>query len=877
MNLVAGIRAQALERRAQALETVKQRRETTKQLIEQHRAAALAKVEEHRQLAEDSRLAALKLVEEYRVAATAKAEEQRVILAKKLGLLKGDKQIEAEQRQYTRAIMGEEPMNEDAYDSEGNSDQSLSDDDNMKALVTLSPATSTQSITRHDSRQQKKQERKEYRQRKEAERRLAKQQKKNKKEQTRRLKKQTKTDNIHMKKEEKNCRPLAICDVGRFFQPALPSVPEDSATNQDPFGKDRFQEISPHVTSKSTSSLSTTDSGTTILEAPTMHRTREASISLPEGAYKPMASTTQYKFALSSDDHEDATAMRRYATPFPSVQSDAAVYEPRAKEQTSVSSGSDYTRHGVSEGTRDGSPAAVSPSKTGARAFNFSTSSEDQASSMMQRWNTPYTPADTAHYLAVDQQDTDTTIASEAATYITSQALPKSTLNEMSSNSSQEDVQRVESFATGGTTQQAPLSTSLQEGMPSVEITRTQTRKPVPSIETAKAASSFTASATSTSPSTASTVERKDSAAQSKSSNSRYLSPAAQPRHLQHINQDTVYEPEFDARVPQKIRTADYARFRDKYEKAGKAVGSGAFGSVSVVRRRADKKSLFAVKEFRGRDSKESRMEYNRRVATEFCFASALNHPNVINTIEVLRDSDKWFQIMEFAPFDLFTAVKSQKMRGDEICCVFKQLMCGVEYLHSVGLAHRDLKLENLVLDAHGIIKIIDFGSAVVFRYPHEDKLIPATGFAGSEPYLAPEVLDQDEYMPAMTDVWSCAIIFCCMWNKRFPWKSPCFTDKDFRVFATEIPCEDEEQRLAALNISKVTTGKHKIQGPWRLLRHLPAEARPVIFNMLDLEPEDRATARELLMSTWLHDSHMCYLEDGSLHRKHEHILLSPE
>lgn len=341
--------------------------------------------------------------------------------------------------------------------------------------------------------------------------------------------------------------------------------------------------------------------------------------------------------------------------------------------------------------------------------------------------------------------------------------------------------------------------------------------------------------------------------------------------------QPTVYEPEFDANVPQKIRTADYQRFRDKYVSAGQSLGSGAFGAVSVVRRRSDKTSLFAVKEFRGRESSESRMEYNRRVATEFCFASALNHPNVINTIEVLRDEGKWFQIMEFAPFDLFTAVKSQKMRGSEILCVFKQMMCGVEYLHSIGLAHRDLKLENMVLDAHGIIKIIDFGSAVVFRYPHETRIIPATGFAGSEPYLAPEVLDDGEYLPAQTDIWSCAIVFCCMWNKRFPWKSPCFTDKDFRTFAAEISIEDEEERLAALNISKVQTAKHAIQGPWRLLRHLPAESRAVIFNMLDLEPEQRAPARDLLQSAWLYDIDMCFIEDGVLRQKHEHNLLPPE
>jgi serine/threonine protein kinase len=64
----------------------------------------------------------------------------------------------------------------------------------------------------------------------------------------------------------------------------------------------------------------------------------------------------------------------------------------------------------------------------------------------------------------------------------------------------------------------------------------------------------------------------------------------------------------------------------------------------------------------------------------------------------------------------------------EEIGCCFKQIVAGVRYLHEMGLAHRDLKLDNCVVNEFGIVKIIDFGCAVVFKYPLEQDLIEATG-----------------------------------------------------------------------------------------------------------------------------------------------------
>ena len=121
---------------------------------------------------------------------------------------------------------------------------------------------------------------------------------------------------------------------------------------------------------------------------------------------------------------------------------------------------------------------------------------------------------------------------------------------------------------------------------------------------------------------------------------------------------------------------------------------------------------------------------------------------------------------------DLFSVVMSGKMIRPEIYCIFRQIVDGVAYLHGMGLAHRDLKLDNCVMTLDNVVKIIDFGTATVFQYPGKG-FTQASGVVGSDPYLAPEVLTADKYDPRKTDVWSVAVIFMCMILRRFPWKIP--------------------------------------------------------------------------------------------------------
>lgn len=169
----------------------------------------------------------------------------------------------------------------------------------------------------------------------------------------------------------------------------------------------------------------------------------------------------------------------------------------------------------------------------------------------------------------------------------------------------------------------------------------------------------------------------------------------------------------------------------ESYGKFERLLGEGGGGSVHLMKRRSDGK-MFAVKLLRARRPYEGEREYNKKVTAEFCIASTLHHGSIIETMDLVRENGNWYVVMEYAPYDLFAMVTTEiRVTQEEVTCYTSQVLNGVSYLHSMGLAHRDLKLENVVVNEHGIAKIIDFGSAVVFRYPCEQNIVHISGKLG--------------------------------------------------------------------------------------------------------------------------------------------------
>lgn len=288
-----------------------------------------------------------------------------------------------------------------------------------------------------------------------------------------------------------------------------------------------------------------------------------------------------------------------------------------------------------------------------------------------------------------------------------------------------------------------------------------------------------------------------------------------------------------------------------KYGTWGKYIGKGAGGSVRLIRRSSDQKT-FAVKQFRKRLGHESEKDYVKKVTAEFCIGSTLHHPNVIETLDIIQESTNFYEIMEYAPNDLFNIVMSGMMSREEIACCWRQLLNGVEYLQSVGIAHRDIKLDNVVLDHTGILKIIDFGCSTVYKYPFESTMTMTKGIFGSDPYIAPEQYTQPTYDPRLSDIWSCGIVFICMTIRRFPWRVPRQSDLSFRAFATN---HNQQQ--------------------FRLLKLLPREARSVMAGILEIDPNKRLSLEAVLADPWVQDIDVCQVHEPGKRHVH-HVLATP-
>ena len=200
----------------------------------------------------------------------------------------------------------------------------------------------------------------------------------------------------------------------------------------------------------------------------------------------------------------------------------------------------------------------------------------------------------------------------------------------------------------------------------------------------------------------------------------------------------------------QNVPFADDHGLESKYGKFGKVLGSGAGGSVRLLKRPSDGVT-FAVKQFRERHNYESEKDYAKKVTAEFCIGSTLHHGNIIETMDLIQERGQWYVVMEYAPFDLFAIVMTGKMSREEVACCFAQIFAGVTYLHSMGLAHRDLKLDNVVVNEHGIMKLIDFGSAIVYRYPFEKDVVLASGERFPSTISLPSLTDEAASGPTLT------------------------------------------------------------------------------------------------------------------------------
>ncbi|XP_043693808.1 CBL-interacting serine/threonine-protein kinase 4-like [Telopea speciosissima] len=187
----------------------------------------------------------------------------------------------------------------------------------------------------------------------------------------------------------------------------------------------------------------------------------------------------------------------------------------------------------------------------------------------------------------------------------------------------------------------------------------------------------------------------------------------------------------------------------------GRLLGRGSFAKVNYARSLADGSDL-AVKVIDKTKIINTTME--PRVINEVSVMRRLRHPNIIRIHEVMATKSKMYLVIEYARGGELLSKISRRQRFTEPVArrYFQQLVFALQFCHTNGIAHRDLKPQNLLLDDQGNLKVSDFGLSSLPEQLKDGLLHTA---CGTPAYTAPEVVGRKGYDGTKADAWSCGVI----------------------------------------------------------------------------------------------------------------------
>uniref|UniRef100_A0A8C5FVM3 non-specific serine/threonine protein kinase n=1 Tax=Gadus morhua TaxID=8049 RepID=A0A8C5FVM3_GADMO len=241
-----------------------------------------------------------------------------------------------------------------------------------------------------------------------------------------------------------------------------------------------------------------------------------------------------------------------------------------------------------------------------------------------------------------------------------------------------------------------------------------------------------------------------------------------------------------------------------------KTIGKGNFAKVKLARH------ILTGKEVRpwGSDGRGSLLFREVRIM------KGLNHPNIVQLFEVIETDKTLYLIMEYASggevFDYL--VSNGRMKEIEARAKFRQIVSAVHYCHQKYIVHRDLKAENLLLDADANIKIADFGFSNEFTLGNK-----LDTFCGSPPYAAPELFQGKKYDGPEVDVWSLGVILYTLVSGSLPFDGQNLKELRERVlrgkyrvpFYMSTDCEGILRRFLVLNPTKRCTLDQVMKDKW--------------------------------------------------------------
>ncbi|XP_039568742.1 MAP/microtubule affinity-regulating kinase 3 isoform X8 [Pyrgilauda ruficollis] len=272
-----------------------------------------------------------------------------------------------------------------------------------------------------------------------------------------------------------------------------------------------------------------------------------------------------------------------------------------------------------------------------------------------------------------------------------------------------------------------------------------------------------------------------------------------------------------------------------------KTIGKGNFAKVKLARHILTGREV-AIKII---DKTQLNPTSLQKLFREVRIMKILNHPNIVKLFEVIETEKTLYLIMEYASggevFDYLVA--HGRMKEKEARAKFRQIVSAVQYCHQKHIVHRDLKAENLLLDADMNIKIADFGFSNEFTVGNK-----LDTFCGSPPYAAPELFQGKKYDGPEVDVWSLGVILYTLVSGSLPFDGQNLKELRERVlrgkyripFYMSTDCENLLKRFLVLNPTKRGTLEQIMKDRWINAGHEEDELKPFVEPELDISDQKR-------------------------------------
>ncbi|XP_010578549.1 serine/threonine-protein kinase SIK1 [Haliaeetus albicilla] len=248
-----------------------------------------------------------------------------------------------------------------------------------------------------------------------------------------------------------------------------------------------------------------------------------------------------------------------------------------------------------------------------------------------------------------------------------------------------------------------------------------------------------------------------------------------------------------------------------------RTLGKGNFAVVKLARHRVTKTQV-AIKIIDKTRLDPSNLE---KIYREVQIMKLLNHPHIIKLYQVMETKDMLYIVTEFAKngemFDHLTS--NGHLSESEARKKFWQILSAVEYCHSHHIVHRDLKTENLLLDANMNIKLADFGFGNFYKSGE-----PLSTWCGSPPYAAPEVFEGKEYEGPHLDIWSLGVVLYVLVCGSLPFDGP------------NLP----------------TLRQRVLEGRFRIPYFMSEDCETLIRRMLVVDPTKRITISQIKQHKWM-------------------------